>query len=123
MIAGVVNQDLEATIRLILRTGDSRNVEAEAVIDTGFTGFLTLPSALVTDLNLAWLGRENAVLGDGTTHLFDVHSATVPWDGQPRDVEVDVTDTVPLVGMAMLLGHALHIEAIEGGKVTIDILP
>ena len=123
MIVGVVNQNLEPAVPLVVRTADGQDHEIEAVIDTGFSGFLTLPSTLVAALQLPWIGREDAMLGDGHVHPFDVYSGTVVWNGQPRNVEVNATDTVPLIGMAMIFRHELRIAAVNGGIVTIESLP
>jgi clan AA aspartic protease len=98
-------------------SGGSRIIEA--VIDTGFSGFLTLPSSIIVPLGLIWRGEAQAILGDGRRHQFDVYSATVEWDGRERHVEVDVAETSPLVGMGLLAGHDLCIEAVAGGKVSI----
>ena len=68
------------------------------------------------------LNLEDALLGDGSIHSFDVYRAIVIWDGKAREVEVNLTETGPLLGMAMLLGHGLHIEAVIGGLVRIDSL-
>jgi predicted aspartyl protease len=43
MITGRVNANLEATVRLSLRSRQGAEKVVEAVIDTGFSGFLTLP--------------------------------------------------------------------------------
>ena len=74
-------------------------------------------------LGLAWHGREQAFLGDGSTQVFDVYAATVIWDGQARTVETDAADTDPLVGMGLIYGHELRIRAVDGGAVTIEALP
>jgi hypothetical protein len=39
--------------------------------------------------------------------------------GPRNSVEVDVAETSPLVGMGLLAGHDLCIEAVAGGKVSI----
>jgi hypothetical protein len=41
-------------------------------------------------------------------------------DGQPRYVEADAVDTIPLVGMALLDGYDLHIQVTAGGQVVIE---
>jgi len=46
MIIGFMNASLEAIVRLIVYGLDGQEREVEAIIDTGFTGFLTLPSTL-----------------------------------------------------------------------------
>jgi clan AA aspartic protease len=123
MITGVVNANREATIHLVVSGPSGQQREIEAIIDTGFTGFLTLPPALVQALGLAWLCRQPGILADGSVDVFDVYSATVIWDGQPRTVEVEAADTEPLVGMSLLDRHSLRIDVLTGGVVTITALP
>lgn len=55
MITGIVNANLEATIRLTIMGPAGQPHEIEAIIDTGFTGFLTLPPTLVSILGLPYL--------------------------------------------------------------------
>ncbi|NJM48993.1 MAG: clan AA aspartic protease [Alkalinema sp. RU_4_3] len=90
-----------------------------AVIDTGFTGSLTLPQSVIEDLELAWVTQQEAFLGDGSRKTFDVYRATVIWDGQLRIIEINASDTAPLVGMALLEGFELRVQAYEGGSVAI----
>lgn len=90
MITGVVNANREATIRLAVIGPSGQQQEIEAIIDTGFSGFLTLPPALVMALRLPWLCRQPGILADGSVEVFDVHTATVLGDGQPRAVEVEM---------------------------------
>jgi clan AA aspartic protease len=122
MITGAVNDNREATIRLVMSGSDGQQQEIEAIIDTGFTGYLTLPPILVQALGLAWLCRQPGILADGSVEVFDVYTATVLWDGQPRTVEVDAADTEPLVGMSPLDRHSLRIDVLTGGVVTITAL-
>ena len=51
---------------------------------------------------------------------FDVHDATVLWDGQPRHIKADATGSTPLVGMLLLDRHNLNIEVERGGLVAIE---
>ena len=60
MIEGVVNSTYEAVIPLYLRGPAGQAQEVEAVIDTGFTGFVTLPPSLVTELGLVFMGTSEA---------------------------------------------------------------
>ena len=59
VIEGVVNAAYEAVVSLSLQGAEGRTQEIEAVVDTGYTGFLTLPHALVDELGLpfAYVGR------------------------------------------------------------------
>lgn len=123
MITGAVNPNREAIIRLAIAGPRGQQQEIEAIIDTGFTGFLTLPPAVVAALGLSWLSRQPGILADGSVDIFDVYVGSVLWDGQPRVVEVEVADTEPLVGMSLLAQHSLHIDVTNGGVVTITALP
>ncbi len=123
MITGVVNANREATIRLVVIDPSGQQQEIEAIIDTGFTGFLTLPAVLIAALRLPWLCRQPGILADGSVDVFDVYTATVLWDGQSQTVEVEAADAEPLVGMSLLDHHSLRIDVLAGGVVTITALP
>ena len=120
MIVGAVNDAYEAVVSLSLQGSEGQAQNIEAVIDTGYSGFLTLPTAMVTELGLpfAYVGR--AFLANDDEVTFDVHYVTVMWDGQPRHIRVDATGSIPLVGMLLLDGHNLNIEVERGGRVVIE---
>ena len=122
MMQGYVNTTYEAVISIVIRhNGKLRSVNA--VIDTGFTGYLSLPSSIVTELELPWSYRERATLGDGSETFFDIHDASIIWDGEFREIEISVADTDPLLGMKMLRGYRLQVDTIQGGLVSIEALP
>ena len=52
--------------------------------------------------------------------FFDVYTALIDWNGQRRQVEVHSADGDPLIGMAMLRDHDLHVRAIPDGPVSIE---
>ena len=120
MIEGAVNDAYEAVVALSLQGPEGQAQDIEAVLDTGYSGFLTLPSALVTELGLpfAYVGR--ALLANDDEVTFDVHDVTVLWEGQPRHIRADATGSTPLVGMLLLDGHNLNIEVERGGRVVIE---
>jgi len=78
-----------------------------------------LPLAIITEFNLLWSYRDRGTLGDGSETIFDIYIGMVIWDGQLRTIEINAADTEPLVGMSLLYGYDLRIQAIEGGTVTI----
>jgi clan AA aspartic protease len=121
MIHGMVNQSCEAILPIVVKN-DPKTQLVDAVIDTGFSGFLTLPSSTIESLDLIWKGRDIATLGDGTSCIFEVYIAVVIWDGQYRTIDINESETMPLIGMQLLRGYDLRIQAIEGGSVTIEAL-
>ena len=121
MISGAVKAD-EARIRLTAQGRKDRTQEVEAVIDSGYTGALTLPPALRMLLGLRWQSTQRATLADGSTCVFQVYVGKVVWDGKVRQVLVDEADADPLIGMRLLRGHELKMHVRYRGKVTIKRL-
>ncbi len=121
MIEGSVNAAYEPVVTLAVQGPAGQAREIEAVIDTGFTGFLTVTPALATELGLDFRGTSRATLADGSEVTFPYYAVAVIWDGQPRYVEADAADTIPLVGMRLLDSHSLYVEVVDGGRVVIQI--
>jgi clan AA aspartic protease len=122
MITGVVTDDRQALIRLIVRGPAGKEEEVEAIIDTGFDGWLSLPSSIISSLDLVWRRRGRALLADGSESIFDIYEAVVIWDGEVRRIPVDQAEATPLVGMSLLEGYELTVQAQPGGNVTIASL-
>jgi clan AA aspartic protease len=94
----------------------------DAVIDTGFDGWLSLPSEVIARLRLPWRRRGRALLADGSETIFDIYEANVIWDRRPCRVSVDEANAIPLVGMRLLSGYKLTIDVREAGQVAIKRL-
>jgi clan AA aspartic protease len=122
-VIGRVNADLVTTLALTVRDAPGQPHPFDAVVDTGFNGFLTLPPAEVAALGLPWLSRLQGQRAHGSLHPFDVNTAKVDWDGQPREIKVDAADAQPLLGMALLNGSELRVEVKTGGAVSVAGLP
>ena len=122
MITGVVTANREAVIQTHIRAEDGHLEPMDAVIDTGFNGFLTLPTRRIASLTLTYAGSTRAVLGDGQEVSLDLFEATVLWDGQEREVAVLAAEGSALVGMALLSGYRVTLEVKGGGVVTIENL-
>ena len=123
MIEGVVNAAYEAVISLTLQGAEGRLRDIEAVVDTGYTGFLTLPSGLVNELGLPFAYVSRAFLANDDQVEFNVHNVTLLWDGEARDIEADATGSTPLIGMLLLDGHNLNMDVEDGGSVIIQVKP
>lgn len=122
MMNGVVNLRREATLTVVVSNSNRQLQSISTVIDTGFSGFLSLPSAIITTLDLPWSASDIATLGDGSETLFDLYTASVIWDGQYREIYIAESETEPLLGMSLLYGYRLQVDTIEGGIVRIEAL-
>jgi clan AA aspartic protease len=123
MIRGAVNYRNEAIVPLRVRGPGGAEADIDVVIDTGFTGTLTLPPALISALNLSSRAQVEVQLGDGTRCYFDTYDVEVEWDGVWLALEATEIDAAPLIGMALLARHEVYIEFVPGGVVDITRLP
>ena len=100
-------------------------IEIEAVVDTGFDGELTLPLGLIQRLGYPYVGFTRGTLADGSAVRFDYHEGRLLWHGEERTVVVLAAGEAgnPLVGMALLRGSRLTIDALPGGAVRIEESP
>ena len=122
MMQGFVNENCEAIIKVAVGYASQRKQMLDAVIDTGFTGFLSLPQSIITSLGLPWYFRDVGTLGDGSEVIFEMYKATVIWDGGERIVDVAASEAEPLIGMSLLYGFRVQIDAVEGGIITIEAI-
>ena len=119
MIAGVV-RDFEAIIPLSVCGSDGKVYAQDAIVDTGFDGWLSLPPNLIAQLNLRWKRRGRAILGDGSDCVFNVYEAIVVWEGDLLTIPVDEADSDPLIGMSLMEGYQLTVQVFEGGLVELS---
>jgi predicted aspartyl protease len=123
MITGKVQRDM-GRIPLCVQGPRGRKRSIYAVIDTGYTGVLTLCASDVAELGLRFRSMSRATLPDGSKCLFAVFDgAKLSWDGTLRSVVVDQLEGDPLVGMRLMKGHELRIQVRPGGKLAIQPLP
>lgn len=94
----------------------------EAVIDTGYNGYLTLPGDLVVSLHLPFAGHRRGMLADGSVVRLEAYLALVNWHGKLQDILISQAAGTPLVGMALLQGCRLTMDVLEGGGLSIDVL-
>lgn len=122
MITGEVNADQEAILFLTVHGQDGQE-ETEAMLDSGFTGYLTLPPTLISLLGLTLREQGEFTVAGGDSVEFPIYEATVIWDGQARTVLALASDSIPLVGMSLLKGYRVCFDAVDGGPVTIIPIP
>ena len=122
MLRGEVLARKIAVVTLRLRGAGQAEVDAEVILDTGFTEELALDAVIIGALG--WPRRDTAqmILADGSLQSVSVYDGQVWWDGEWRSVLVQATTGMPLLGMSLLYGSLITLEAIDGGEVTIEPL-
>ena len=123
MIEGEVTPERKGIVRLRVSRLGGPSEEVDVAIDTGFTGFLALPSDMIARLGLNLIGARRGRLADGNLIFMPLYLANVLWDGVLRRVQVLETGGPCLVGVSLLYGYVLTFEAIDGGHVIIEKLP
>ena len=113
---------LEARVNIDI-AGSNRDFRSiEVVVDTGFTGFLTLPESVIDEIGLDTFGQRPAILANGELRMFDIYGAVIRWQGQERVAIVHESDGKSLLGMALLTGNRIIVDAREAGDVSIESL-
>ena len=120
---GVVRGGLEVSLALNLVMPDDARVEVDFAIDTGFTEEMTLPPDIIDELNLPTYRQLMLTMADGTVYDGRTYVGRLRWHGRTRSIEVISVDADPLIGMRLLAGSNLSIDAEPDGAVTITELP
>ena len=120
MIRGVLNDRLEPMVVLEISSGDGRFQPINALLDTGFDGYLTLHSDTVARLGLEYAEHIPMILADGEEIEAPAHAGAVKWFGEERSIDVIAMDGLPLLGMRLLAGCKITIRAHPGGEVLIE---
>ena len=113
---GRVDESGRALLPVRLRnpvTGVESN--CDVWIDTAFTGHLAIPRPQLQTLGLPEGPIITAVLADGCAVELKTYASFLDWFGQSKPIEVIANDgQFPLLGVALLAGHDLHIDYRSG---------
>lgn len=101
---------------------DRSLLTVEMVVDTGYVGTITLPSAISRRIGPHFLRNMTANLADGSAIAVDVYVATIVWHGFEQSVEVILLEDRPLLGMVLLDGSQMSVHFENGGLVQLDEL-
>ena len=94
-----------------------------AVVDTGSTDALTLLPSDIALIDLPYQGSECIILADGEAVPMNVFFGVVIWDGFPLPCRILASNGGALVGMRLLKGHWLMLDARVDGDVLIYPIP
>ncbi len=119
MIVGAVSNEGKPLLPVALRGPAGKSLLVEAIIDTGFDGMLVVGSYAVAALGLAPMLGSDVQLADASMQAVPRVELEILWHGDWIPAEALVMGDEPLLGMSLLHGSDLHVEAVEGGVVTV----
>ena len=121
-IAG--HQVLEPGVAVAVAAGNAGIYRAiDCTVDTGFTGWLTLPAHIIREFGLQYRGSRPVKLADGRQRRAELYLGFIKWQGQVFPRLIHQSPSSPLLGMSLLVGSKLTIEVIAGGAVSIAKIP
>lgn len=82
MIVGEVKPGQEASVSLTIMGPAEHQIKFDAVVDTGFTDYLTIPSRWVNELGLRFRESMTYELANGELATFVLYEVRVSWDGR-----------------------------------------
>ena len=66
------------------------------------------------------LGYRYNIIASGNTERFAFYRTSVLWHGRPRSVEIFQSIDQPLLGMELLDGSHVTLDARDGGELIIE---
>lgn len=113
-------QGLEARIDIDIAGSSSIFQTLAVVVDTGYTGALSLPETIAHELGLRSTQRRYVTLANGQIEQVGVCAARLLWHGQPIDVLTHIMGDKSMIGTTLLANCRLTIDWWDGGDVIID---
>lgn len=103
--------------------GSKRRVKLTALIDTGFSGYLSIPTRIARELGLELSGEQEVQLADGQWVNRLEFSGKVRFLSQTQNVTVFLTNgEIALVGTLLLSDCRLAID-FPGKKIEVVRVP
>lgn len=124
MIRGTVlegpDNELEPWLCVSVEYANEGLMQCEVILDTGFTGWLTLPEQVIRELGLRKIGSHFATLASGEMEQFDYYVTRMVWHGRLQWIEILQSINQSLLGMELLRDNWITMFVQDGGDVIIQ---
>jgi len=115
MLKGHITSEDDAIVKIIL-IFKSTPFQKDAVVDTGFDGYLSVPKYLINQSNWYEFGEENYELATGEIVQEPVFIGEVVFDGKKRTVlAIQTNGSDILIGTKLLSGRLCEFD--YGSKI------
>ena len=122
MIVGSVSSNGHLTLPVRVLDANGYVHRFEAVVDTGFDGYLSLLPFQIRDLGLGPALLVDMVLANDVEIQVNSYEGIALWGGERRPVRILEAEGTPLIGISLLWGSLLNAEIIDNGDVTVSRL-
>lgn len=115
----------EARLTLTVYDGSTQPESLSFLIDTGATVAMLLPQETIDRLNLPLADDDEIeiTVADDANIRCRIYVASILWHHRVREIEAVNLGSDPLIGMGLLRGSSISIDAAPGGLVAITELP
>ena len=124
LIKGQFQPDLRCLVEVEIMDGNGMFRSVHAKLDTAFTGEIALPSSDFESLGISNDRDQIVNLADGSQRLVPSCTATVRFG--EREISAKILNLLnarhPLIGMEILLGYSIHIDALPFGDIRIELI-
>ena len=121
-MTGRANDSLEAEVAVELSNDAGQSISVAAIVDTGFTGALSISGRIADQLDWPVTEAVPIELADGSRRLILAYEGLVLWEGRRRAILALQTDGPVLLGMGLMLNERIVIDVRPGGPVEITSL-
>ena len=120
MIQGTFGDEDELFFEIELIADNGLELPVDALLDTGFSGWLAMNSQDLEGLDWIYVRRQKMITARGEFN-FDLYAGKVCIDNQQFDIPVHVGDGVPevLIGRQLLIFRRLIVD-ISAGVLTLE---
>lgn len=121
MIQGTFGDEDELFFEIELIADNGLELPVDALLDTGFSGWLAMNSQDLEGLDWVYVRRQKMITARGEFN-FDIYAGKVRIEGQEFDIPVHVGDGVPevLIGRHLLKNRLLIVD-ISAGVLTLEV--
>ena len=116
----VIGGQAVVPLQVVDQSGSLHDVDF--VVDTGFAGYVVLPSDLVARFDLHPVNATFVRLAGNVRVETDVFELTLLWNDEEVPLEAIMLDGDPMLGMSLLRGNELRMQIEDGGAVEIEPL-
>ncbi len=122
LLIGEVSANKEVVLTVQIKDDGEIFHPVRCVLNTGFSGYLTLPASAIDVLHLRYIDEIYLVIAGNQPSRLRAYEGVVEWHTSFITVLVLEVEGHPNIGMRLLYGSDLHVHVVDGGFATVAAL-